>query len=81
MMNHGETDTEKHRANSPFLKYAMEQYKMPLEGAKNSKSASSLSNKEFVRKEERRDSKISVSVSRASDPSEIECDNDSTELK
>ena len=80
MMNHGETDTEVHRANSPFLKYAMEQYKMPLEGAKKTKSASSLSNKEFVR-EERRDSKISVSVSRASDPSEIECDNDSTELK
>ena len=74
MMNHGETETEVHRANSPFLKYAMEQYEMPVSGTK---SASSLSNKEINNREE----KISVSVSHASDPSEIECDNDSIQLQ
>ena len=73
MMNHGETETEKHRANSPFLKYAMDQYKMPIEGTK---SASSFSNKDVNNREE----KISVSVTHASDPSEIECDNDSIQL-
>ena len=76
MMNHGDTETEVHRSQSPFLKYAMDQYKMPIDGSKNSKSASDFSNKEINNREE----KISVSVSHASDPSEIECDNDSIQL-